>query len=253
MIQVRTRVRRLATKAKNVLYPRPPSTSPELAKADAAAHEIWDNVFAPMRPTVFGADVLDVGCRDGRLLAALLSQGEPVRSATGVERTPYWSGEGAGPAWNTAEAEGALELHGNLRTLEAFDPNSFDLILCRNFESVFELDDLETGLRRLYDLARPGGECIVHVGCGSGDGIEDFGPGYGFLTPTSWTMLMMRAGFEIDAHRVLWRDEMQRARAISRLPFSSDAERLASAVTFRLLRPWEAWELDRIWAAKNPV
>ncbi|WP_313443881.1 methyltransferase [Brevundimonas sp.] len=253
MMQVRSRVRRLATKAKHLLYPSLPAPSPELARADEAVHEIWTTVFAPMQPTVFGADVLEVGCRDGRLLAALLAQNESARSATGVERIPYWSGESAGPAWNTSDAEGALELHGDLRTLEAFDPDSFDLILCRDFESVFGLDDLEVGLRRLYDLARPGGECILHVGCGSGDGVEAFGSGYGFLTPTSWTMLMMRAGFEIDARRVSWRDEVQHTRAANRLPFSSDDERLASSVTFRLLRPWETWELDRIWAAKNPM
>lgn len=253
MIQVRSRVRRLATTARNALYPRPPSPSPELARADSITRELWASIFEPLQPTVFGADVLEVGCRDGRLLAALLAQDEPARSATGVERMPYWMGEGAGPAWNTADAGGSLELHGDLRTLEAFDPGSFDLILCRDFEAVFALEDVESGLRRLYDLARPGGECIIHVGCGSGDGIETFGSGYGFLTPTSWTMLMMRAGFEIDAQLPSWRDEMQRSRAANRLPFSSDAERFASSVAYRLLRPWEAWELDRIWAVKNPI
>lgn len=221
--------------------PQPPDPADQAAWSDAVA--LWDALFEPFSPLVEGADVLELGCGDGRMLGALAGGGG-ARSAVGVERHAYWAGQGGAVAWRTGMFP-RLELHADLRRIESLDDGVADLILCRELDRVLPLDGLEDGLARLHDLLRPGGEMIARVRCGDPRGGLD-GPGYGFMTPTAWTALMLRAGFEVAGLRRVWRDPGEQDAAAARLPRASDDERLTAELHLHLIRPWESWELDAL-------
>lgn len=249
MMRLVQRTRRLLAIAWNMTFPKFEPRDPAAAEAERAAQSLWHDRFGPLDVMVEDADVLELGCGDGRMLAHLLaSHPERARSGVGIEPQPGWIGPDGEIRWPEEERTGRLELHTDLVYLQALDLASFDLILARDLESVFPLDGLEEGLSRIYDLLRPGGEALLHVGCASPQGGA---AGYGFLTPTSWIILAMRFGFEVGAVRRVWRDNDALAAAKATLPYASDEERMTAEMTLRLIRPWESWELDKVWHA-NP-
>lgn len=249
MIPMASRARKLLRSAKELVFPTLEPRDPAAAEADRVAQAVWHERFAPLNVMVEDADILELGCVDGRLLVHLLhTAGERARSGVGIDVQPTWLTPGGRVAWPEEERSGRLELHTDLAYLQAFDLASFDLVLARDLERLLPLDELEDGLKRIYDLLRPGGEALLHVGCASAAG----GPaGYGFLTPTSWIILTMRTGFEIGAVRRVWRDHDAVAAAHAVLPHASDEERMTAEMTLRLIRPWESWELDKVWHAKS--
>ena len=251
MKTLRHKARKLILNARELVFPddRPPA---HIAAAQARADVVWNEIFAPLNPMSADADILELGGYDGRLSAALLSSpiaGGAARSAVVLDEHAYWDGAEGGVAWQRGTIPERLELHDDLSHLGGLDPAAFDLILCRDFEAVFPLDELEQGMRRLYDLARPGAEALIVVRCADLDDPAIEGAGYGFMTPTSWIMLMMRAGFEIGEVRRVWRPAEAATTAAAVLPDASDDERMTAEMRCRLIRPWEAWELDGIWSS----
>ena len=233
---------------KELFFPTFEAKDPDAAERDRVAQQLWHERFAPLDVMVEDADILELGAHDGRVLAHLLStHPERARSGVGVDPRAVWFTPDGEVWWPEEEKTNRLELHTDLAYLQAFDLASFDLVLARDLESLFALDDLEDGLKRIYDLLRPGGEALLHVGCASPQGGS---AGYGFLTPTSWIILAMRLGFEIGAVRRVWRDNDAIAAATAVLPHASDEERMTAEMTLRLIRPWESWELDKVWHAK---
>lgn len=237
------RARNAWRKGTRVLLAQTPALKPEDQEAWNDAVALWDQLFDPFSPLTDDADVLELGCGDGRMLGAL-SQSGRVRSATGIERYAYWNGEGGGAPWRTGMFP-ALQLHAEMRKFENLDDGEFDLILCRELDGFFPLDGLEDVLSRIYGLLRPGGEMIVRLRCGDG-GPGFRGPGYGFMTPTAWIALMLGAGFEVAGLRGIERDPASRARLMQRLPHASDDERMTAELHLHLVRPWESWELDAL-------
>ena len=235
--------RRLWRVGKQVVLGR----SPPLHPADAAAWEdavaLWAQLFEPFNPLVADADVLEIGCGDGRLLAALTQSGG-ARSGLGLEHRAYWRGEGDGVSWRAEEFVG-VDLHDDPDRLESLDEGLFDLILARELDGFLPLEGLEARLERLYGVLRPGGEMIARLRCcGPGRNVE--GPGYGFMTPTAWAAQMLAAGFEIAATRRVWRDAEDQKLVAAWLPDASEEERLTAEVHLHLLRPWESWDLDAL-------
>lgn len=250
---MRRAIRRHVRRARELLFPPLEEQDPRIVTARRRAEGDWQDLFAPLSPLVADAAVLEIGCDDGALLAALLERpGDMARSAVGIEvdfdRLPQ---PGGALRQSYAALGERLELHDRADYLEAFDPESFDLLICRDVERVYPLEDLENGLRRMYELLRPGGEALAVVRAGRPDAAAPAGPGYGFLTPTTWLMLFLRAGFEIDGVRRVWRDAGDGAAMAALLPASSDEERMTREMRLRLIRPWEGGELDKVWAAKG--
>lgn len=230
---------------RQVVLPRPQDRDP----ADQAAWEdavaLWNALFAPFSPLIEDADVLEVGCGDGRLLGALAATGR-ARSALGLDQHAYWSGEGDGAPWRPRDIPG-LDLQTGLAPLDALDDGSIDLVLVRELDGLVPLAGLEDRLAQLYGLLRPGGEMLVRLRCGDGSGRPE-APGYGFLTPTAWMALMLGAGFEIADRRRVWRTPAEQGLAAEHLAQASDDERLTAEMHLRLVRPWESWELDALRA-----
>ena len=238
-----TQARRLWRTSKQVVLNRSQPLAPEDQAAWDDALALWSQLFEPFAPLVEGADILELGCGDGRLLAALARTGG-ARSAVGLERRAYWRGKGGGVAWSPARFP-ELELHADPDRLENLDDGVADLILARELDAFLPLEGLEAGLDRLYGLLRPGGEMIARLRCCGPDSGMD-GPGYGFMTPTAWVAQMLGAGFEIAAMRRVWRDQDDQTRAAAWLPEASDDDRLTAEIHLRMIRPWESWELDAL-------
>jgi SAM-dependent methyltransferase len=233
---LKTKLARWKRKAIETVLP-PVSIEPALDAARAEAAEVWHACFAPFAPAVNGADVLEVGCRDGLMLAQLIETARP-RSAVGIDRVAAWDGQAGGVSWPWRIWEDRLRLLAGSGQLDQIEADSLDLILCRDLTGAFTLTDLEAGLSRLYDALRPGGEMLVRATCASVSG-----GGYGFMTPTAWAMIMMCTGFEIADMRRTWRDPADQAALAPALAWTGETEALAGDVTLRLLRPWETDEL----------
>lgn len=245
------KARRLVRGARDVVFPER-LFDPEIDVAAARAETLWQTLFAPFEPLTDDADILEVGCGDGRILQGRLqpsSDQGPARSAVGLDHIDYWNGQGGALALEPEAIGGRLELHNDVSYVHALDGASFDLILCRNFETMFELAEVEKVLRRLYDLLRPGGDFLVVLGCPDLSSDDPRGPGYGVLTPSSWMMLLMRAGFEVQAVRRQWKDAEAALDAAAVMPWTSEEERMTAELRCHLIRPWEAAELDQLWAA----
>lgn len=234
------RVREIIHRGKRTVLGVPPDADPRDRVAWEVAVGLWNEVFEPFSPLIDDADVLELGCGDGRLAAALAETGG-ARWVVGLDSRAGWRGDGEGVGWDTATVP-RLELHGRVERLESLDPGAFDLILCRDLDGLFPLEGLEDLLARLYGLLRPGAGALLRLGC-AGPGPER---GYGFMTPTTWIALTMRAGFEIVGQRRIWCDPSEQNAAAERLPRASDDERLTVEIRLHLLRPWESWELDAL-------
>lgn len=232
--------REIIHRGKRVVLGAPSHPDPDDRMAWEAAIAVWNEVFQPFSPLIEDADVLELGCGDGRLAAALAGSGG-ARLVIGLDASAAWRGEGRAVRWDTSRVS-RLELHARMDRLESLDPETFDLVLCRDLDGLFPLEGLEDLLARLYGLLRPGGEAILRLGC-AGPGP---GRGYGFMTPTAWIALAMRAGFEIAGQRRIWCDSSEQDAAAGRLPRASDDERLTAEIRMHLLRPWESWELDAL-------
>lgn len=234
------RTRDLARRARAAVAGRPAAPDPRDLAAWEAAVALWHEVFEPFSPLIEDGEVLELGCADGRMLGALVKQGG-ARRGIGIAEAAQWKGQADGAAWNSGAIAG-LELHESLDRLEGLEPGTVDLVLCRDLDGLFPLDGLEERLARIHAVIRPGGEAILRVGCAG----PDAGAGYGFMTPTAWTALVTRAGFEIVARRHVWADPARQPGAARRLPQASDDERLTADLRLHLVRPWESWELDRV-------
>lgn len=224
-------LRRRITQGRRVLFPTSLDLVLEHTPEWLEIEEAWFSRREAFGLQTEDADVLHLGCGDGRLLHVVLGGNSPARRAIGI-RGPRQSQ--ALIDWPMADHRGRIHIHDEIAYLDAFDPASFDLIVCDEVDEVFRLDNLETGLDRLYALLRPGGEALLEVQC-AGRGHD---AGFGVLTASSWIMMCMRAGFEP-------------ARVI-RLPFGvredtvADTDAATGALQLHLLRPWEAWELERL-------
>lgn len=238
----RERLRTWTRTARRVLFP-PKAGGSDSVEAWADARALWLALFGVFRPETRDADVLELGCGDGRMLALVLAEGE-ARSAVGLDRRAFWNGEGAA-AWRAQDLAG-LQLMPMLEHLHGLNEEAFDLVLCRELDSIFDAVEINDGLSRLYGLLRPGGEAIVRVRCADlrADGFD--GPGYGFMTPAAWTHFVLRAGFEIADSRAIPRDPAQAALARERLPQASEPERMTAELHLRLIRPWESWEIEML-------
>jgi len=224
-------LRRAITHGRRVLFPTSLDLVLEYTPEWLEIEDAWVS-----RKQAFGlqtedADILHLGCGDGRLLHVVLSGNRPARRAIGIR------GPDRAQAlidWPMADHRGRIHIHDEIAYLDAFDPASFDLIVCDEVDHIFRLDNLEAGLDRLYALLRPGGEALLEVRC-AGSGHDG---GFGILTASSWIMMVMRAGFE-PAH-------------VIRLPAGGDEDAVpetdaaTGALRLHLLRPWEAWELERL-------
>jgi len=224
-------LRRAITQGRRVLFPMSLDLVLEQTPEWIEVEQAWIS-----RKQAFGlqtedADILHLGCGDGRLLHVVLGGNRPARRAIGIR------GPGQSPAlidWPMIEHRGRIHIHDEITYLDAFDPSSFDLIVCDDLDDVFRIDNLETGLDRLYALLRPGGEALIEVRC-AGPGHDG---GFGVLTASSWIMMCMRAGFE-PAHVI-------RLPARAGEDTVADTDAAAGALQLHLLRPWEAWELERL-------
>src|SRR5690606_1524905 len=91
-----------------VLGPRT-DPDPDDRRAWEAAVGRWNEAFEPFSPLVDDADVLELGCRDGRMAAALASTGG-ARRVIGLDERAGWRGEGEGTPWASSTVP-RLELH----------------------------------------------------------------------------------------------------------------------------------------------
>ncbi|MEH6663767.1 MAG: class I SAM-dependent methyltransferase [Brevundimonas sp.] len=239
------RARRVLRKGRQAVLPQSEVRSPSDQAAWEDAVALWNALFAPFSPVVEDADVIELGCGDGRLAGALLTTGR-ARSALGFERRAFWDGEGGVPAWRPRDVAG-LDLRVGRDAAGEVDEGTADLILARELDGFVPLDRLEASLGAFYGWLRPGGEMLVRVRCGDGRGGPD-APGYGFMTPTAWTAVLLGAGFEIVDRRRTWRRPVDQGEAVERLPHASDDERLTAELHLHLIRPWESRELDDLRA-----
>ncbi len=241
------KARQLLAEAREIIFPTLAEREPAAIAAETAARELWSARFSAFDLLLADADILEIGYGDARLLGHLRRRGElgRPRSAAGVGRGAAGS-VSPESILDELTPDEAIELHEDISYLSALDPLSFDLVICRDFESMFVLDGVEDGLKRLYGLLRPGGDAVIHVGCADPRQPRLEAPGYGFLTPTAWSMLLLRAGFEIVRSRRTLRAPSQTAKARDALPMASSEERMTEAMTFHLVRPWEHWELAKI-------
>lgn len=229
-------LRRVLTHGRRVLFPTSLDYVLESTPQWREIEQEWLSQKQAFGLETEDADILHVGCGDGRLLHLVLNGARPARRAIGI-RGPEQSQSLID--WPLGDRKGRMQVHEEISYLDAFDPASFDIIVCEDMESLFRLENLESGLDRLYSLLRPGGEALLKVRCAGGG--ED--GGFGVLTASSWIMMLMRAGFEL-AHVV-------------RLPMSGDEEYRTDidvhALRLHLLRPWEAWELERLRTSEEPA
>ena len=238
-----TAARKALRNGRNLILAKAPDENPGEHQAWADAVSLWNDLFAPFSPLVEDADVLELGCGDGRLLGAMVASGK-ARSGTGLEHHAYWEGIGGGAPWRPSSIRN-LEMRTGEDQIDALDDEIVDLIIAREFDGFLPLDKLEERLSRLFSVLRPGGEVLLRTRCGNGSG-EGSAPGYGFLTPTSWIALFLAAGFEVVDVRRVWRTPADQGPAAARLPDASDEERLAEEIRLHLVRPWESWELDAL-------
>lgn len=226
-----------------------PASVDILAAGDAVwadAKAAWGSDFADLEPLVDDADLLEIGAGDMRMLALLLTA-EP-------DRVGARSAVGLGMDGQTALEEDTsrlirqfgdrLQWHSGSRIFDALESSTFDMILCRDWQAWFAEAGMEAGLARVYDLLRPGGEFLVNVDCADLADLSATGKGYGVMTPSSWMMAFQRAGFEIGQVRRSLRMLESAGMAQTVLPLSSDDERSTARLRCRLVRPWEAWELN---------
>lgn len=228
-------VSRLAKLARDTLSPPQIAHDPAEEAAQRTALGPWQDIYQHFGPQLEDADVLIVGCGDGRLAARFVTHGD-ARSAVGIET-------GAASFSPSDRLEGRLRLEGDLALLDTLDDETFDLVLSPSLDMQLPLSDLERRVRRLYDLLRPGGEAIVNLRCAAARPEAGTGPGYGVMNPSSWLGLFMRAGFEVAGTTRVWRDEAEASEVRERLPRTRDEERLCAELRVHLFRPWESWEL----------
>ncbi|WP_162998118.1 class I SAM-dependent methyltransferase [Brevundimonas lutea] len=241
-MKLNRKAERLVTLARETVFPPRYELHPEEDAAQERAVAVWRDLFQPFGPLVEDADILEVGCADGRLASRLVTHGA-ARSATGVE-----PGFDFGP-YDTLE--GRLTLSSDLAVLDTLDDGVFDLVLARDVDTALPLDGLERRLGRIYELLRPGGEAVLRVGCFAPGGRLGEGPGYGLMTPTAWAAVVMRAGFEIIDSAQVWRDDRNQSAVDIILPDASPTERACAEMRLHLVRPWESWELAALTARRS--
>lgn len=229
-------VRRWAGEAKELLLPAEDAKAPAALESGERARRAWHALFEDLGANVAAAEVLDLDGGDARMIEYLVDE---RGAASGVARL-------TGEARRAARADlddrdGRVRLLREEDGIESLRAGEFSLILCRRIESVLGLEELEGGLETLYGLLRPGGELLVGVGCAGGGG-----GGYGVLTPTGWTLLAMRAGFELLGVQRSWADATAQAAVAQTLPNAGDDERQTAFMRMRLVRPYEAWDLQAI-------
>ena len=241
-MKLNRKAQRLVTLARETVFP--PKT--ELDAVEDAAQQravaVWRDLFQPFGVEIEDADILEVGCDDGRLTTRLVTHGA-ARSAVGVE---------VGGAFGPYDIyDGRVTLSDVLTTLDTVEDGSFDLILARELDSTLPIDGLERRLGRLYELLRPGGEALFRLRCVGPSPETGRGPGYGFLTPSAWSLLLMRSGFEIVQGVQVWRDPRDQAAIDTLLPDAASDERACSELRLHLVRPWESWELAALTPRKS--
>ena len=123
--------------------------------------------------------------------------------------------------------------------------------MARDLDATLPLDGLERRLSRIYDLLRPGGEAVLRLRCFTPGGQIGAGAGYGVMTPSAWTIILMRAGFEIVGGAQVWRDQHVQSRVDELLPETSPEERGCAELRLHLVRPWESWELAGLTARRS--
>lgn len=230
-------LRRVLAQSRRLLFPASLDLVLESTPQWREVEDAWLSQKRAFGLQTEDADVLHVGCGDGRLLHVVMGGNSQARRAVGI-RGPGQSRTSI--AWPMGDRRERIQLHDEIAYLDAFDPASFDLIVCDEIERVFRLENLEVGLDRLYALLRPGGEALLKVECARQNGEE----GFGVLTASSWIMMFMRAGFELAQ--------------VIRLPMNGGEEVVAKtdadtgALQLHLLRPWEAWELERLRTTDEP-
>lgn len=237
---------------REVLFPPAPTVAEAVIdEAQLEAERAWEARYGAFAPLVEGADILDLDRSDGAVLERLLTVGR-ARSAIGFALDPR-KGSNAAPGMNEAAGEGALpHLLLDAEILDAMEARRFDLILCSGLDAVTPHDEIEGRLARLYDLLKSGGEALLTVRCADGVDFGPGAPGYGYLTPTGWSVLFLRAGFEIDEARGVWRAPEAQARLDAVLPTAGEDERALGEISLRLYRPWEAREIQALGEPHRP-
>lgn len=232
----RKSIRETARRARQIVFPKALASTPESAAAWADAAALWRGLFAPFQPLVSGANVLELGCGDGRVLGGLAEAGE-TRNLVGVDRVAYWDGKGDGVAWAHRRFRHDLSLNTGVAHLQTLAPASFDLVLCRELDSALSIDQLDQGLVDLYRLTKPGGEAILRMRCADPGSPRREGPGYGFMTASAWIHMIQRVGFEVEDSRRAWRDGHATGQSL-------DLE--TAEMHLHLVRPWEPNEVKKI-------
>ena len=192
------------------------------------ARALWSGLYEPKGLVVDGATVLDLGCSWGYLLRHLATEHAPAR-LIGVDVSPLW--DTAGHGWDWRAERVPIEFHaGELSEIGALADASVDLVLCTSTLQYMTPEQVEANLARAYALLRPGGRMVlrtrvftsyigadlhrtfakpyVHLLYGEEQlarlARERTGadPRYlNWLTASTYTAMMHRAGFEIAGSR----------------------------------------------------
>lgn len=238
------KIKRILSELRQAVNPTPVVVDTASETGWNGAMSVWNTEFADLHPVIDDADVLEIGGEDARVSGLLLT----ARPDGGPARSVVCLGAGGDAGW-VREFGDQLQVHADARVFNALETGVFDVVLCRDWGAGFAMEALETGLSRIYDLLRPGGEFLVVVDCAD---LVDFRPtakGYGVMTPSSWMMAFQRAGFEVVAERRSLRSLERAGLAQSVLSMSSEDERSTARMRCRLVRPWESWELNVLRSA----
>lgn len=245
-------IKRWVRASRDVLFPPAPTKAEVVVeKVHTAADQRWEALYGAFDPLVEGADILDLDVTDGAVLERLLTVGR-ARSAVGFTANPRLAVDTAAIWDELSGEERAPRLLGDHDILDALESRRFDLILCSGLDAVTPHDRIEPRLQRLYEVLKPGGEALLHVRCADASDLSPRGPGYGYLTPTGWSALFLRAGFEIAEVRGGWRTPDAQARLDAALPTAGEDERALGEIALRLYRPWEASEINALGESHRP-
>jgi SAM-dependent methyltransferase len=122
-------------------------------RGDPSRVALLDDWMLDAVGNVEGADVIDLGCGEGRFSRMLASLGARV---TGVDLSAPMIAAAAGASPTSARETYAV---GDMENLRAIAPDAFDIAVA--YLTLVDVHDLASAVRETYRILRPGGRFVV--------------------------------------------------------------------------------------------